>query len=407
MKKVNVPCIVAIISIIIILYISIRFNYWYHQNNLKFVSESIKEQITDWLHIDKEYSNSLELINANRVSSGLSSHDKYCELIFKISKEEYEKNSLDYNLDFDSPEMTLKGKKEYDDNNFICIIRYEIILHNDEYYTLSYIISSANIFIRIANIIIFLLISLILIFIGYLNTIKIKNGEDKAKCKKNMIITSILVSIIAFSIIMYILFNKKDNLSEYLDNLSNLKNQSSSTTDATQIATENIDMEMRQKEIDEKMKSIMYGVLNCVGEVETEYNEEEVSAIINKMKIKNGIYISEKGRDKVLNLINNVTNSEYKVDNDGYLISNENTNNEISQKINSIISGDKCIIIDYNIYYYCILGNDICTFNIEETQYLEKFENENMIIMVLNPKKYEEEYESEKDLINQIVNNVL
>ena len=234
MKKVNVPCIVAIISIIIILYISIRFNYWYHQNNLKFVSESIKEQITDWLHIDKEYSNSLELINANRVSSGLSSHDKYCELIFKISKEEYEKNSLDYNLDFDSPEMTLKGKKEYDDNNFICIIRYEIILHNDEYYTLSYIISSANIFIRIANIIIFLLISLILIFISYLNTIKIENGKDKAKHKKNMIIMSILISIIAVSIIIYIWYNKNDNLSEYRENLSNLENQSQLTTEVTQ-----------------------------------------------------------------------------------------------------------------------------------------------------------------------------
>ena len=234
MKKVNVPYIVAIISIIIILYIDVRFNFWYSQNNLRFVSESMKEQITDWLHIDKEHSNTLELISANRLSAGLSSLDNYCELIFKISKEEYEKNSLDYNLDFDSPEMALKGKKEYDDNNYMCIARYESILHNDEYYTLRYIAGNAYIFKRIISIIIFLIISLILIFISYLNTIKIENGKDKAKHKKNMIIMSILISIIAFSIIIYILYNKNDNLSEYRENLLNLENQSQLTTEVTQ-----------------------------------------------------------------------------------------------------------------------------------------------------------------------------
>lgn len=155
------------------------------------------------------------------------------------------------------------------------------------------------------------------------------------------------------------------------------------------------------------MKSIMYGILNCIGEIETKYNEEEVNETVNQIVIKNGIYISEKGREKILNLINNTTNSEYKIDNDGYLITNDNSNNEISQKLNTLITGDKCVILDYNIYYYCILGNDICTFNIERTQYLEKFENEDVIIMILNPKKYEEEYESDKDLINQIINNAM
>lgn len=405
MKKINVAKIVSIISITIILFIAAILNFWYSQNNLKFISKNMKEQIADWINIEQEYSNSLELISANQLSAGLSSHDKYCELIFKISKEEYEKNKLDYTGDFDSPEMILKGKKEYDNNSYMCLIRYGIIVHNDEYYTLSYIISNANTCIRIMNIIIFLIITLILIFINYLNTVKME--KNKIKHKKKMIIMSILTSIIAFGIIIYILYNKKDNLSEYSKNLSNLKNQSQITTEATQIATETIDIEMKKRELDEKMKSIMYGVLNCVGEIETKYNEKEVDAIVNQMVIKNGIYISERGKEKVLKLINNATNSEYKIDNDGYLISNDNSNNEIAQKINDIIVGDKCIIIDYNICYYCILGNDICTFNIEETQYLEKFENENMIIIILNPKKYEEEYESQKDLINQIINNAM
>ena len=63
----------ASVVIIIILFI-IKLNAWYSKNNLKFISEDMKEQIIEWLNIDKKYSNSLELISANQVSAGLSSH---------------------------------------------------------------------------------------------------------------------------------------------------------------------------------------------------------------------------------------------------------------------------------------------------------------------------------------------
>lgn len=405
MKKVKIINIVAIIIIIIIVYIDVRLDSWYSQNNLKFISESMKEQITDWLNIKPEYSNSLELISVKQESAGFSSHDKYCELIFKISKEEYEKNQLDYNQKFDWPEMTLKGKKECDNNYYMCILRYGIIVHDNEYYTLSYIINNANTYIRITNIIIFLIIILILIFIWYLNKVSIENNKNKLR--RNMIIMSILISLIVFSLIIYILCNKKDNLSEYRENLSNLKNQSQSTTEATQIATEDVDMEMRERELDEKIKTILYGILHCSGEIEEEYNEENVNNIVEQMPIKNGIYISNKGQEKILNLINITTNSQYKVDKDGYLISNKNSNNEVGKKIEKLITGDKCIVLDYNVYYYCALGNDICTFNIEPSTYMEKFEGNNLIIMILNSNKFEEEYESKSDWINQIINNVL
>ncbi len=396
MKRIIVPNIIAIISIIF----TLLLDYWYYQNNLKFISEPTKEQIVNWLELDKAYTNSLELISEHQIPDG------YRELIFKISKEEYEKNKLNYSEYFYSPEMTLKARKEYDNNNYICIIKMHKFEKEYEYNTLGTITRNVDMLGTISSIIKFLIISLILIFIGYLNIVNIEN--NKIEHRRNMIIISILVTIIAFSLIMYSILNdEKDSLSEYNENSTNLKDQSQSTTEATQIATETIDIEMRKRELDEKMKSIMYGILNCVGEFETQYNEEEVNNTINQIVIKNGIYISEKGREKILNLINNTTNSEYKINNDGYLIINDNSNNEISQKLNALISGDKCIILDYNIYYYCILGNDICTFNIEETQYLEKFENENLIIMVLNPKKYEEEYESNKDLINQIINNAM
>lgn len=161
----------AIVIIIIIIVFVIKLNAWYSKNNLKFISEGMKEQIIDWLNMEKEYSNSLELISVNQVSAGLSSHDKYCELIFKISKEEYEKNKLNYTKNFDSPEMTLKGKKEYGNDYYMCLIRYQIIVNNDEYHILSDIISNANLYIKIINFITFVVIILIIVFASYLITI--------------------------------------------------------------------------------------------------------------------------------------------------------------------------------------------------------------------------------------------
>lgn len=209
MKKINITKIGAIILFTIVI-----LNFWYSQNNLKFISKDMKEQVRKWLNIEEEYSNSLELISANKVSAGLSSHDKYCELIFKISKEEYEINKLNYVENFDSPEMILKGKKEYGNDYYMCIIRYKIIENNDEYYKLLYLINNANTCIKIVNIIMFLSIILILIFINYLNT-----ENNKVKYRRIMIIISIIITIVAFSIIIYFSYNKEDDLSESYEKL--------------------------------------------------------------------------------------------------------------------------------------------------------------------------------------------
>ncbi len=221
--------------------------------------------------------------------------------------------------------------------------------------------------------------------------------------KKRVIIISIIM-IIIITIAIVLIFSKSSNNKENINSVE--KSQPQATSDSTQLALEDTDMEMRQKELDEKIKTILYGILNITGEVEEEYNEANVNKVVDELTIKNGIYISEKGREKILNLINNTTNCKYEVDDEGYLINTTGkSTNEISQKIDELISGNKCIILDYNIYYYCILGNDICTFNIEPTEYMEKFEGNNIILMVLNPNKYEQEYESAADLINQIINN--
>lgn len=225
--------------------------------------------------------------------------------------------------------------------------------------------------------------------------------------KKRVVFISIsiivIIIIIAITAYAFVIRDATDNMNNDL----NIKTESQAVTDSTQIAMEDKDMEMRKRELDEKMKTIVYGILHCTGEIEEKYNEENVNSIVKQMKIKNGIYISEKGRNKILTLINSTTGSNYKIDEDGYLLSDGNPSNEIAQKIEKLITGNKCIILDYNIYYYCILGDSICTFNIEKSNYMEKFENEDMVIMILNSSKYEEEYESKKDLVNQIIKNVM
>ena len=226
--------------------------------------------------------------------------------------------------------------------------------------------------------------------------------------KKKIIFISVL-TIIVIMALLSLLFSTLFFVERYnsTNNNLNMNNQPQSIVEPTQLLDENVSEEMKNKELNKKMKSILYGVLSCTGEIEKKYNEEEVNKSVNKMNLVNGIYLSEKSREKVLGLIKNITNLNYQVDMNGYLISKGNVENEYAQQLEKIITGNKSVIIDYNIYYYCLLGDDICTFNIERNQYLQKFTSDDLTILILNPVKYEEEYESERDLVMQIVNNAM
>lgn len=209
----------------------------------------------------------------------------------------------------------------------------------------------------------------------------------------------ILVITICCGVWAIILYNKEAEIIA--------KKESQALTSATQLAIESDSKNEQQNEIDEKMKSILVGVLRFTGEMEEKYDNEKVDNIIKDFNSQKGIFISNRAKDKIIELLKETTNIEYQVDNNSYLKNNENKEtNDISKSINSMIKSNKNIIIDYNPYYYCKLGEDICTFNIEETVYMEKFKQDDTIIMILNPTKYEQEYESNSDLVNQIINNV-
>lgn len=220
------------------------------------------------------------------------------------------------------------------------------------------------------------------------------------KAKIILVITFIIIIIIV-SIFIMIIYNKNIQKEE-------TKQESQAPTEATQLINEeDKKKEDASKVLDEKMKSILVGVLTYSNETEEKYNDEKVNIILNNFKKMQGIYLSERSRKKVLELLEITTSIKYVVDEDGYLKNYEKyETNEISKEINNQINGDKTIIIDYNPYYYCKLGEDICTFNIEKTAYMEKFEKDETTIIILNSEKYEQEYESNIDLVYQIINNV-
>lgn len=221
------------------------------------------------------------------------------------------------------------------------------------------------------------------------------------KHRKIIVVIVIILVIIICAIVWRITAYNKDK--ELIK-----KQEAQAPTSATQLVEETNSKEELENEIDEKMKTILFGILKYTGEMEEQYDSEKVNTILNnEFKYSKGIFVSNRAKSKILSLLKETTDIEYSIDNDGYLknVTNSETN-DISKAINSLINGDKMIILDYNKYYYCKLGEDICTFNIEDIQYMQKFKQNNTIIMILNPTKYEQEYESNSDLVNQIINNV-
>lgn len=120
-------------------------------------------------------------------------------------------------------------------------------------------------------------------------------------------------------------------------------------------------------------------------------NINEVDNILNeKLPKKNGIWIEEKSRDKILELFNNKkVNSKYTIDNDGYLkIESKNNQNDNDKKIDKIINGNKQYILDISSICYIVddITGEILDYNFENMdkyQTYEYFENNDKIIVFI------------------------
>lgn len=121
--------------------------------------------------------------------------------------------------------------------------------------------------------------------------------------------------------------------------------------------------------------------------------KEELDEIFNKYyPSKNGIWIENNSRNKVLNLLNNSLN-KYSIDNDGYLkIEDKSSQNGADKKIEKAINGNKTIIIGVSSICYIVddkTGN-ILDYNfgeIDKYQTYEYFEDNSSLIVFINENK--------------------
>lgn len=122
---------------------------------------------------------------------------------------------------------------------------------------------------------------------------------------------------------------------------------------------------------------------------------------------KAGIWIYEKDRKNFLDLLKNITKSEYEITSDGYLkiVDTKNTN-ENDKKIQKIINGDKLFVIRISSICYIIddITGEILDYNfeqIDEYQTYEYFKDEDKMIIFITQNK--EKQLEEKEIIKSII----
>ena len=139
----------------------------------------------------------------------------------------------------------------------------------------------------------------------------------------------------------------------------------------------------------------------------------DFSGIEDLMKLApnhSGIWITEKSREKFLEILKQITEGQYNIDKEGYLVQESQGNfNDIDEKIKEVINGKRLNAIDINSITYIV---DEVTGNIEEYPFeeidpfspYELFETENASLYVLTPNTYKKmEY---KYVVEEMLNNI-
>lgn len=138
---------------------------------------------------------------------------------------------------------------------------------------------------------------------------------------------------------------------------------------------------------------------------------EQINKIIKKAPNGTGIWVSESSREKFLNIIKNITNCNYEINQEGYLKQEEkNDKNEYDKKIEEMIKSNKLYIIDINSIYYMIddVTGNIIEYPFEEMDYrtpFESFEFENKTIFIITTNsKGKLDY---TDILKEIIENTI
>ena len=116
--------IIKIVSIISFIILIVALKITYDKNNLVFISEENKKELMNVLEI--EDAPSFKAISKNSEFLGFGSGPNCYKLKFEISKEDYEKNNLNYKDikdENDIPEIDIHYKMKKDYTTYICVVR--------------------------------------------------------------------------------------------------------------------------------------------------------------------------------------------------------------------------------------------------------------------------------------------
>lgn len=140
-----------------------------------------------------------------------------------------------------------------------------------------------------------------------------------------------------------------------------------------------------------------------------ECNINNADDIINRQHLKSGIFVEEKSRDKLLEIINIATGNSYSINNEGYLLKpdKENMHSYLEKKMNNYIDDDKTIVVKIGNTYKGLLNDELLLdFMIERTMYVQSFKfNNNIRIIFINPERLKDITEdlSEKEIYEEVL----
>lgn len=230
--------------------------------------------------------------------------------------------------------------------------------------------------------------------------------------KKTLIIIVAVIAVIALTVaVIYFVTSKnsKENADEIKTDISDFEViDESNNASNNEVTVESLKQELGA-EADSSMYEVtddgdgrkvlaikpsleysvaMAGILNN----QKKFDKNEVESIMKNAPEKNGIWISENARKKFTKIINQFTNSEYYVDNNGYLQEQKVKNNKYTKLINNLINGNKLYSIDINDKCYVL---DEMTGEIQENpfeemdpyQTYEYFENNEKMAIILSTNK--------------------
>ena len=245
--------------------------------------------------------------------------------------------------------------------------------------------------------------------------------------KKIIIIVLIVILLVVAGIIISNIFNKNEEEKNNNTNTANLevpnveidKNQVDYDEDATvnelkdftgasgdsdlyEVASEYDGRKVLKIKDNKQYDVAMAGIIK---QGKPEFSE--IDSLKEKAPNKSGIWISESSRNNFLDLLEDQTNSRYKINEEGYLeIEDKSSQNDIDKKLEELISSDKQFAIDISGTDYTIdsVTGEIVENPFEQLDSYQAFDyvaNDGSYIIVITTNK--ENALQKSEILNSII----